>query len=123
MKIGEYEQMMSYLTRPAAETRENFAEGTKTKLVEFVKNFVEKNNRPPTIMEVADGAKSSTASIRKYLEEGVDFVKTLVDQGIDSEVLKAAMEYDEKLTEAITIVLEDEADDAYGDDDDNWRED
>jgi hypothetical protein len=27
-------------------------------------------------MEVADGAKSSTASIRKYLEEGVDFVKT-----------------------------------------------
>ena len=56
--------------------RENFAEGTKTKLVEFVENFVEKNNRPPTIMEVADGAKSSTASIRKYLEEGVDFVKT-----------------------------------------------
>jgi len=56
--------------------RENFAEGTKTKLVQFVENFVEKNNRPPTIMEVADGAKSSTASIRKYLEEGVDFVKT-----------------------------------------------
>jgi len=29
MKIGEYEQMMSYLTRPAAETRESFAmEGT-----------------------------------------------------------------------------------------------
>ena len=59
---------------------------------------------------------------RQKLDCGVDFVKTLVDQGIDSEVLKAAMEYDEKLTEAITIVLEDEADDAYGDDD-NWRED
>ena len=60
---------------------------------------------------------------RQKLDCGDDFVKTLVDQGIDSEVLKAAMEYDEKLTEAITIVLEDEADDAYGDDDDNWRED
>jgi len=28
MKIGEYEQMMSYLTRPAAETRENFDNGS-----------------------------------------------------------------------------------------------
>lgn len=59
---------------------------------------------------------------RQKLDCAVDFVKTLVDQGIDSDVLKGAMEYDEKLTEAITIVLEDEADDAYGDDD-NWRED
>jgi len=59
---------------------------------------------------------------RHKLDCAVDFVKTLVDQGIDSEVLKGAMEYDEKLTEAITIVLEDEAEDAYGDDD-NWRED
>jgi len=59
---------------------------------------------------------------RQKLDCAVDFVKTLVDQGIDSDVLKAAMEYDEKLTEAITIVLEDEADDAYGDDN-NWRED
>ena len=60
---------------------------------------------------------------RQKLDCAVDFVKTLVDQGIDSDVLKAAMEYDEKLTEAITIVLEDEVDDAYGDDDENWRED
>jgi len=58
---------------------------------------------------------------RQKLDCAVDFVKTLVDQGIDSEVLKGAMEYDEKLTEAITIVLEDEAEDAYGDDD-NWHE-
>jgi len=56
--------------------REEFGEGTKTKLVEFIEKFKLENNRPPTIMEVADGAKSSTASIRKYLEEGVDFVKT-----------------------------------------------
>jgi len=61
---------------PSVEEREEFGEGTKTKLVEFIENFKLENNRPPTIMEVADGAKSSTASIRKYLEEGVDFVKT-----------------------------------------------
>jgi hypothetical protein len=56
--------------------RIGFGEGTKTKLVEFIEKFKLENNRPPTIMEVADGAKSSTKSIRKYLEEGVDFVKT-----------------------------------------------
>jgi hypothetical protein len=56
--------------------RIGFGEGTKTKLVEFIEKFKLENNRPPTIMEVVDGAKSSTASIRKYLEEGVDFVKT-----------------------------------------------
>ena len=48
-------------------------EGTKTKLVQFVENFIAKNNRPPTIMEIAEGAKSSTASIKKYLKEGKDF--------------------------------------------------
>ena len=53
--------------------RENFGEGTKIKLVEFVENFVKNNNRQPTIMEIADGAKASTASIKKYLKEGVDF--------------------------------------------------
>ena len=53
--------------------RENFGEGTKIKLVEFVENFVKNNNRQPTIMEIADGAKASTASIKKYLKEGEDF--------------------------------------------------
>ena len=53
--------------------RENFGEGTKIKLVQFVENFVKQNNRQPTIMEIADGAKASTASIKKYLKEGVDF--------------------------------------------------
>ena len=33
-----------------------------------VLNFIAKNNRPPTIMEIAEGAKSSTASIKKYLK-------------------------------------------------------
>ena len=37
MKIGEYEQMMSYLTRPAAETRENFSNGTNKFLVKVGK--------------------------------------------------------------------------------------
>ncbi len=37
MKIGEYEQMMSYLTRPAAETRESFAKGTNKFLVKVGK--------------------------------------------------------------------------------------
>ena len=56
--------------------RIGFREGTKTKLVEFVEKFKLENNRAPTIMEVADGTKSSTISVRKYLEEGVDFIKT-----------------------------------------------
>ena len=56
--------------------RKEFREGTKTKLVEFVEKFKSENNRAPTIMEVANGTKSSTKSVRKYLEEGVDFIKT-----------------------------------------------
>ena len=53
--------------------REEFGEGTKLKLVQFVENFVKQNNRQPTIMEIANGAKASTASIKKYLKEGEDF--------------------------------------------------
>ena len=52
---------------------------------------------------------------RQKLDCAVDFVKTLVDQGVESKVLKAAQEYDEKLTEAITIVLEDAEEDEYAD--------
>jgi len=39
MKIGEYEQMMSYLTRPAAETRENFAKAGEVKDFSSLKNI------------------------------------------------------------------------------------
>lgn len=53
--------------------REEFSEGTKIKLVNFVENFVKQNNRQPTIMEIANGAKASTVSIKKYLKEGEDF--------------------------------------------------
>ena len=49
---------------------------TSQKLKNFVTEFTEKNKRPPTIMEVADGTKSSTVSVKKYLTEGTDFLKT-----------------------------------------------
>ena len=59
---------------------------------------------------------------RQKLDCAVDFVKTLVDQGVSIKTLKAAQEYDDKLTEAITIVLEDAEDDEYVDTD-NYYED
>jgi hypothetical protein len=68
--------MMAYMLRPATGGRVQLADGTKTKLVQFVENFKLENGRAPTIMEIANGAKSSTISIRKYLEEGKDFIKT-----------------------------------------------
>ena len=49
---------------------------TSEKLKNFVTEFIEKNKRPPTIMEVADQTKSSTKSVKKYLTEGVDYTKT-----------------------------------------------
>ena len=45
------------------------------------------------------------------LDCAIDYIKTLVDHGADSSVIRGSMEIDEKLTEAIKIVLEDEADD------------
>ena len=62
---------------------------------------------------------------RQKIDCAVDYVKTLLDHGIESSTLKAAMEYDEKLTEAIKIFLEDEIDDSYGadnHDENNWHE-
>ena len=53
-------------------------------------------------------------SISNYLPErvkldcAVDYVKTLLDNDVDPTVLKAAGEYDEKLEQAITTVLQDE---------------
>src|SRR5210317_1210991 len=62
--------------------REEFSEGTKTKLVEFVEKFKLENNRVPTIMEIARGAKASTTSVRKYLKEGDDFkVSAYIESG------------------------------------------
>ena len=49
---------------------------TSEKLKNFVTEFIEKNKRPPSIMEVANQTKSSTKSVKKYLTEGVDYTKT-----------------------------------------------
>ena len=65
---------------------------------------------------------SHYVSERQKLDCAVDFVKTLVDQGVSIKTLKAAQEYDDKLSEAITIVLEDAEDDEYVDTD-NYYED
>ena len=59
---------------------------------------------------------------RQKLDCAVDYVKTLLDQGVPSKTLKAAQEYDDKLTEAIEIVLEDADDEEYVDTD-NYYED
>ena len=52
---------------------------------------------------------------RVKLDCAVDYVKTLLDQGIDTRVLKAAGEHDDRLEQAISIVLEDsyEEDESY----------
>jgi hypothetical protein len=52
---------------------------------------------------------------RQKLDCAVDYVKTLLDQGVSIKTLKAAQEYDDKLTEAIDIVLEDIDDDEDAD--------
>ena len=71
--------------------REEFSEGTKTKLVEFVEKFKSENNRVPTIMEIARGAKASTTSVRKYLKEGDDFkVSAYVESGKKAGAASAA---------------------------------
>ena len=45
---------------------------------------------------------------RVKLDCAVDYVKTLMDIGIDTRVLKAAGEHDDRLEQAVQIVLEDE---------------
>ena len=53
-------------------------------------------------------------SVSSYLPErvkldcAVDYVKTLMDIGIDTRILKAAGEHDDRLEQAVQIVLEDE---------------
>lgn len=53
-------------------------------------------------------------SVASYLPErvkldcAIDYVKTLIDNGIDPDVLKQSGEYDDKLQQAIETVLPDE---------------
>jgi len=83
-KTKEFRPRKEVKLRPGMSEKSIEAKATKTsgKLKNFVTKFLEKNKRPPTIMEVADGTKSSTASVKKYLTEGTDFIKTsLTDVG------------------------------------------
>ena len=50
---------------------------------------------------------------RQKVDCVVDFIKTLVDIGVPTKVIKSAGEYDEKLEEAIESVFEDEEEDGY----------
>ena len=50
---------------------------------------------------------------RQKVDCAVDFIKTLVDIGIPTKVIKSAGEYDEKLEEAIESVFDDEDEDGY----------
>jgi len=45
---------------------------------------------------------------RQKVDCAVDFIKTLVDIGISTKVIKSAGEYDEKLEEAIETVFDEE---------------
>ncbi len=45
---------------------------------------------------------------RQKVDCAVDFVKTLVDIGVPTKVIKSAGEYDEKLEEAIESVFDEE---------------
>jgi len=66
MKIGEYEQMMSYLTRPTTQTRENFAEAgyvkpaTEAQKAEALKRFKKPFNEldPQTRSRIRTGSYS-----------------------------------------------------------------
>lgn len=55
---------------------------------------------------------------RVKLDCAIDYIKTLVDMDIDTSVIKAAGEYDEKLNQAIETVLEDD----INEDEDNYFE-
>ena len=79
MKIHEYNEMMSYLTRPgmAYGGRIGFSEGTKTALVAFVEKFKLENGRIPTQNEIHKGTGKAAKTIKSHLVEGVDFAKPM----------------------------------------------
>jgi hypothetical protein len=50
---------------------------------------------------------------RQKVDCAVDFIKTLVDIGVPTKVIKSSGEYDEKLEEAIESVFDEEEEDGY----------
>ena len=53
---------------------------------------------------------------RQRLDMAIDFIKSLEDIGVELDEIKASVEYDPKLEEAVGNVFEDDEDDLYDDD-------
>ena len=91
--------------------REEFSEGTKTKLVEFVEKFKLENNRIPTQTEIVKGTGKAAKTVKSYLKEGVDYAKLLTKSesaklggrqpGLVKEVAKEAFDDLKKFTKNI----------------------
>ena len=108
MKIGEYEQMMSYLTRPATETRENFAEagsaisnskfkqlhksfkpkitGSDTEFANYLKSLPEKY----TAMDGSELTPDNVKQRRRRLDLPTKFITTRGKTFSDEDILKEA---------------------------------
>ena len=91
--------------------REEFSEGTKTALVEFVEKFKLENNRIPTQTEIVRGTGKAAKTVKSYLKEGVDYAKLLTkaesaklggrQAGTVKEIDKEAFDDLKKLTKNI----------------------
>ena len=80
MKISEYRQMMSYLTRPGStEERTNFVlggaaiKGMRETVAALTKNL----NRLPTQDEIVKATGKAAKTIKSYFKEGVDYLKPM----------------------------------------------
>ena len=80
MKISEYRQMMSYLTRPGStEERTNFVlggaaiKGMRETVAALTKNL----DRLPTQNEIVKATGKAAKTIKSYFKEGVDYLKPM----------------------------------------------
>ena len=80
MKISEYRQMMSYLTRPGStEERTNFVlggaaiKGMRETVAALTKNL----DRLPTQDEIVKATGKAAKTIKSYFKEGVDYLKPI----------------------------------------------
>ena len=80
MKISEYRQMMSYLTRPGStEERTNFVlggaaiKGMRETVAALTKNL----DRLPTQDEIVKATGKAAKTIKSYFKEGVDYLKPM----------------------------------------------
>ena len=116
MKIGEYEQMMSWLTRPESsqiDTRQKFANGTpiigtnqsgtpeaaQERLKSFVDDFVENNKRLPGKQEIRNLGNFDFYTIKKAIDSGkievLENLNTISQQkGTNEQLLKLSKDKD-----------------------------